>query len=84
MVGDAGGSRHEIVDKLPIFSVTDTLPAADASLDCAVTRARVELLARCFPFDAGTAELVINSTDAVYVVAGQIIIHGRCFARRRG
>jgi hypothetical protein len=43
-----------------------------------------ELLAHHFPFDARSCELVINSTDAVVVVAGQIIIRGRCFGRRRG
>jgi hypothetical protein len=40
-----------------------------------------ELLEHHFPFDAGRSDLVINSTDAVFVVAGQVIIRGRCFRR---
>jgi len=38
-----------------------------------------ELLAHHFPFDGARSEWVINSTDAVLVVAGQIVIRGRCW-----
>ena len=41
----------------------------------------IELLAHHFPFAADACEFVINSTDAVFVVADQIIIRGRCWSR---
>ncbi|HVH98829.1 MAG TPA: hypothetical protein VM869_08965, partial [Enhygromyxa sp.] len=37
------------------------------------------LLEHHFPFEQSTSQYVINSTDAVFVVAGQIIIRGRCW-----
>lgn len=40
-----------------------------------------ELLGHHFPFAAATSELIINSTDAIFVVAGQIVICGRCWRR---
>jgi hypothetical protein len=38
-----------------------------------------ELLAHHFPFNQSHSQYVINSTDAVHVIAGQIIIRGRCW-----
>lgn len=43
-----------------------------------------ELLAHHLPFHEATSEYVINSTDAILVVAEQILIRGRCWHRRRG
>lgn len=40
-----------------------------------------ELLTHHFGFHEATTEFVINSTDAVFVVAEQIIIRGRCWRR---
>lgn len=42
-----------------------------------------ELLAHHLPYHEPTSEYVINSTDAIFVVAEQIIVRGRCWQRRR-
>jgi hypothetical protein len=36
------------------------------------------LLGHHFPFDPTRSQFVINSTDQVFVVAGQVVIRGRC------
>jgi hypothetical protein len=38
-----------------------------------------ELLAHHFPFDEASSQFVINSTDAISVVARSIVIRGRCW-----
>lgn len=39
------------------------------------------LLSHHFPFDPTRTRFVINSTDQVFVVAGQVVIRGRCWRR---
>lgn len=78
--------RHGDPTPLADCEYRGTLAEAAAFPDALAEAIRIfsdrELLAHHFPFHEATTELVINSTDAVFVVAEQIIIRGRCWRSR--
>ena len=80
--------RYGDASRFAAFEYRRTLAEAAAFPDALADAIRGfcdrELLAHHFAFDENTNEIVINSTDAVFVVAEQIVIRGRCFGRRRG